>query len=310
MSYLNSKKGSVEESIKEMQKNLKDSAYQDMFKKELDKAGKGIGSMSPAEKKAFFNKIDDKYKAKNEELSAAQKKLPPALQKAIKDKEDKKEEVKEASVKEGGPGSGPQGSGAKKTNFSSAQIKQAYGILNDPRYKQGNYSGAVRTINKVSPGLADHPDVLKALKRANEEDEKEIAKLKEDVAKLVETHTYMTNKMNKRQKDTGGEKEVVKPIEDTTGTVKETKKMSEQTAKNFDLYRAIHSVWTNAADKLDEIKKEAKYLKPEEVEEEKKDPSTLAKPGDAGSVKEKKGKTMVNSQKTMVDMEPEVDYQK
>lgn len=310
MSYLNSKKGSVEESIKEMQKNLKDSAYQDMFKKELDKAGKGIGSMSPAEKKAFFNKIDDKYKAKNEELSAAQKKLPPALQKAIKDKEDKKEEVKEASVKEGGPGSGPQGSGAKKTNFSSAQIKQAYGILNDPRYKQGNYSGAVRTINKVSPGLADHPDVLKALKRANEEDEKEIAKLKEDVAKLVETHTYMTNKMNKRQKDTGGEKEVVKPIEDTTGTVKETKKMSEQTAKNFDLYRAIHSVWTNAADKLDEIKKEAKYLKPEEVEEEKKDQSTLAKPGDAESVKEKKGKTMVNSQKTMVDMEPEVDYQK
>ena len=36
-----------------------------MFKKELDKAGKGIGSMS-AEKKAFFNKIDKKYSAKDE----------------------------------------------------------------------------------------------------------------------------------------------------------------------------------------------------------------------------------------------------
>ena len=66
MSYLKSKDGSIEASIKEMQKNLKDNAYQQMFKKELDKAGKGIGSMSPAEKKAFFNKIDKKYSAKDE----------------------------------------------------------------------------------------------------------------------------------------------------------------------------------------------------------------------------------------------------
>ena len=91
MSYLKSKDGSIEASIKEMQKNLKDNAYQDMFKKELEKAGKGIGAMTPAEKKAFFNKIDSKYSAKNEakvdELTSAQKKLPPALQKAIKAKE-------------------------------------------------------------------------------------------------------------------------------------------------------------------------------------------------------------------------------
>src|SRR6056300_1054392 len=163
MTYFNTKAGSVEESVKGLSKDLNDSAYQDMFKKELEKTGKGIASMSPKEKKDFFNKIDAKYSAKTEELSAAQKKLPPALQKAIKDKEDKKEEVKE-----GGPGSGPQKGGAKKSNFTSAQIKQAYGILNDPRYKQGNYSGAVKTINKVSPGLADHPDVKNALKRANE----------------------------------------------------------------------------------------------------------------------------------------------
>ncbi len=97
MSYLKSKDGSIEASIKEMQKNLKDGDYQKMFKKELDKAGKGIGSMSDIEKKDFFNKIDKKYKGKDEakvnELTAGQKKLPPALQKAIKDKEDKKESV-------------------------------------------------------------------------------------------------------------------------------------------------------------------------------------------------------------------------
>ena len=96
MSYLKHKPGSIEELMANEASKLNDNAYQDMFKKELDKAGKGIGGMSPKEKKDFFNKIDSKYKAKNEskvdELTKAQEKLPPALQKAIKDKETKKEE--------------------------------------------------------------------------------------------------------------------------------------------------------------------------------------------------------------------------
>jgi len=33
--------------------------------------------------------------------------------------------------------------------FSGQQIKMAYGILNDPRYKQGNYSGAVRQLKRL-----------------------------------------------------------------------------------------------------------------------------------------------------------------
>ena len=53
-------------------------------------------------------------------------------------------------------------------SFSDRQIKQAFGILNDPRYKQGNYDGAVEVINKIAPGLADHPSVRNALMRANE----------------------------------------------------------------------------------------------------------------------------------------------
>ena len=47
---------------------------------------------------------------------------------------------------EGGPGSGPQKGGKK---FSDKKIKQAYGILNDPRYKQGNFSGAAKAIDKL-----------------------------------------------------------------------------------------------------------------------------------------------------------------
>ena len=66
MSYLKHKPGSIEEIVAKQSSYKEDSGYQKMFKKELDKAGKGIGSMSPAEKKAFFNKIDKKYSAKDE----------------------------------------------------------------------------------------------------------------------------------------------------------------------------------------------------------------------------------------------------
>ena len=69
--YLKHKPGSLEEIVAKQGSYREDSGYQAMFKKELDKAGKGIGSMSPKEKKAFFNKIDSKYTAKDEVLGRA-----------------------------------------------------------------------------------------------------------------------------------------------------------------------------------------------------------------------------------------------
>jgi len=122
------KPGSIEDVVAGMTKHTRENAYQDKFKKELEKTGKGIGAMTPKEKSAFFSKIDKEYKAKNEGIN------------------------EEAIVE-----------------FTTQQIKMAYGIANDPRYKQGNYSGAVKTINKIAPGLANHPDVQKVLKRTNEE---------------------------------------------------------------------------------------------------------------------------------------------
>src|SRR5210317_650940 len=117
MSYLKHKPGSIEEMMANQAKKLNDSAYQDMFKKELEKAGKGIGAMTPAEKKAFFNKIDDKYKAKNEAvdnpyavgMAAAMKKTgdKPPLKKSTITKahdiaksieKDQKKEVKESDA--------------------------------------------------------------------------------------------------------------------------------------------------------------------------------------------------------------------
>ena len=147
--YLEIKPGS----IAEVAIRLRDD-YQAFFKKELEKSGKGIAQMTDAEKKAFFNRVDKEYNAKNEiaqtmpakkpedskttmvvkpgapageekviripvekladykkkgyveaesyipeakkidELTAAQKKLPPALQKAIKAKEKNEEAAK------------------------------------------------------------------------------------------------------------------------------------------------------------------------------------------------------------------------
>tara|TARA_R100001463_G_scaffold77484_1_gene131535 strand:+ start:333 stop:1172 length:840 start_codon:yes stop_codon:yes gene_type:complete len=177
--YLETKKGSLEDMVAGVTEGKQSEDYKQLFKKELEKTGKGIGSMSDMEKKAFFNNIDKKHSAKNEgskeiqkknmrttpgegtgaaggpklsesveleeggvkdflmdveddasdmslndlikkyygqmglsaqeikkiyyrvneELTAGQKKLPPALQKAIKDKQDKKE-VKEESEEE------------------------------------------------------------------------------------------------------------------------------------------------------------------------------------------------------------------
>ena len=89
MSYLKSKDGSIEASIKEMQKHIKDNAYQDMFKKELEKAGKGIGAMSDQEKKDFFNKIDKMHKAKNEDLNKDDEKVVKKVKDMLKGASDK-----------------------------------------------------------------------------------------------------------------------------------------------------------------------------------------------------------------------------
>ncbi len=68
--------------------------------------------------------------------------------------------------------------------FSSQQIKQAYGIANDPRYKQGNYSGAVKAIEKLATGLSKQPDVQKVLKRTNENAEHPAKKVFEQIEGL------------------------------------------------------------------------------------------------------------------------------
>tara|TARA_R110001592_G_scaffold40826_1_gene133818 strand:- start:4575 stop:5195 length:621 start_codon:yes stop_codon:yes gene_type:complete len=157
MKYLNTKPGSIEEIAAKMQSNIKEDEYKKVFKKELDKAGKGIGGMSPKEKKDFFNNIDKNYKAKNEEdaydkddekpkskpkpkneITAAQKKLPPALQKAIKAKEDKKESVDETHMSQ-----------TKKANNhqkSADGEKEIVKTESEPKMKFKSFKEAMNTM--------------------------------------------------------------------------------------------------------------------------------------------------------------------
>ena len=68
--YFKTREGSLEDLVAGVTEGKQSEDYKQLFKKELEKAGKGIGAMSDQEKKAFFNNIDKKHKAKNEEPKA------------------------------------------------------------------------------------------------------------------------------------------------------------------------------------------------------------------------------------------------
>ena len=113
--------------------------------------------------------------------------------------------------------------------FSSQQIKMAYGVLNDPRYKQGNYSGAFKAIEKIAKGLASHPEVANALKRANEEldnDDKETIKpIIKQLQKSVKAHDKQAKQL---AKDISDEKDLEEQKKDLEEQLKTAEKQLEE----------------------------------------------------------------------------------
>ena len=182
MKYLKHKPGSIEEIAAKMKPE--DSDYQAKFKKELDKAGKGIGSMSPKEKKDFFNKIDKMHKAKNE-ITAAQKKLPPALQKAIKDKEQKEELTKDdkkvvTKVKD---------MLKKASQAHAGQAKELDKAMKTEKDNYGNEINKAKHAAYKDPKRGEHKPVdpkpsLKAVAKTVKE---MMRKKKDDVATMADT---------------------------------------------------------------------------------------------------------------------------
>jgi preprotein translocase subunit YajC len=54
---------------------------------------------------------------------------------------------------------------------TAQQVKQGIGIARDKRYAKGNVTGAVKAMDKVNKGIAQHPVVNKELRKQNEETE-------------------------------------------------------------------------------------------------------------------------------------------
>jgi len=172
MKYLNTKPGSIEEVAANMSKFAAESEYQQMFKKELEKAGKGIGAMTPAEKKAFFNKIDTKYKAKNEAVDNPYAVGMAAAMKATGD----------------------------KPPLKKSTITKAHDIAKSIEKDQKKEEVSQKEIDKFHTSLDKL--VHKSFGHSSDEKKKEMKK---------ETHSFDTNKKNEKQKATGGEKDIVDP---------------------------------------------------------------------------------------------------
>ena len=95
--YLETKKGSLEDMVAGVTEGKQSEDYKQLFKKELEKAGKGIGAMSDQEKKDFFNKIDKKHTAKNEDSKKVQK---MNVKKSSGEKLKEETELEEGAVKD------------------------------------------------------------------------------------------------------------------------------------------------------------------------------------------------------------------
>ena len=111
--------------------------------------------------------------------------------------------------------------------YTTQQIKMAYGVANDKRYKGGNYSGAVKAIEKIAKGLSNHPDVQKVLKRTNEE----LSEMAKDKAYAI----GMSTAKKKYNDEPPLEKKTIKKGHEIAdklmgmkkeGTIKEYKKMT------------------------------------------------------------------------------------
>ena len=232
MKYLNTKPGSIEEIAAKMQSSIKEDEYQKLFKKELDKAGKGIGSMSPAEKKDFFNKIDKMYKGKNEELSAAQKKLPPALQKAIAKKADKKESVEETHMS-----TTKAMNKSQKDAKGETEIVKSEDLDNKDKPTVKDVIGQLKKATKAHSGQAK--DLEKAMKteaddHGNEINQKKLDDLKKGEKKPVDPEPKMKFKSFKEAMDTVGDSDAQKannqPMMKKSGKDKDVKVIKGNTA--------------------------------------------------------------------------------
>ena len=170
--YLETKKGSLEDMVAGVTEGKQSEDYKQLFKKELEKAGKGIGAMSDQEKKDFFNNIDKKHKAKNEGAKDIQKKNMrtspgegtgaavvdnPRRMKDPVHKESVK--VEGGPPKDGGPGSGAHNHG-KSSSASPKKSSVSKALQNkDGKPSMGKLKNAIDDVNNTRSMAGNKYDI-------------------------------------------------------------------------------------------------------------------------------------------------------
>ena len=142
--------------------NLVDESMMDNIKKKAnDMRRKVVGpnqaEKDAAKKKQMAKQHDSTMKNIGGAMSAVAKKDKAAevarLKQGLKNVQDKKNEEVDLG---------------EDATHSDKHINMAIGIASDKRYKGGNMTGAVKAMNKMKPGISDHPKVAAVLKRQNE----------------------------------------------------------------------------------------------------------------------------------------------
>ena len=160
--YFETKKGSLEDMVAGVTEGKQSEDYKQLFKKELEKAGKGIGAMSDQEKKDFFNNIDKKHKAKNEDSKKVQK---MNVKKSSGEKLKEETELQEGAVKdflmdvEDDAGSMSLNDLIKKyygkMGLSAQEIKRIYYRVNEEKEVKDNPTLQESIMNVWSQGAEE-----------------------------------------------------------------------------------------------------------------------------------------------------------
>ena len=202
--YLNTKSGSIEDVVKQMQNKVLESDYQDKFKKELDKAGKPLGQMTGAEKKSFFNKIDKMHKGKNE---AVDNPYAVGMAAAMKAKDDKPPLKKSTITKAHDIAKSIEKD--QKEDYTKKDVDKFHTKLDKLVHKSFGHSSDEKKEKKEEV----HPHVKQMVKKGDSDEKikKMHPELKDDeLEKLKETHMSTAKAQNQKQKEVGGEKEPIK----------------------------------------------------------------------------------------------------
>ena len=297
--YLETKKGSLEDMVAGVTEGKQSEDYKQLFKKELEKAGKGIGAMSDQEKKDFFNKIDKKHTAKNEDSKKVQK---MNVKKSSGEKLKESVKVEGGPPKDGGPGSGAHNHG-KSSSASPKKSSVSKALRNkDGKPSMGKLKNAIDDVNNTRSMAGNKFDITDIEYR--EKDGRKFLDIEvqepEKLKKAMQAKYGKSVKFN-IEPDTGnaevyfeelqegGVKDFLMDVEADAGdmslndlikkyykqmglSVQDIKRIyyrvneEKEVKDNPTLQESIMDVWSKGAEQQEKIESEAKWLKTEEEE--------------------------------------------